>query len=76
MSPMIDGDFCIVHVGTDRDGAMYALDAATGQERWEYDGDGPGYGSPIIALLAGKRQIVTPVSKFVAGIDVDSGKVL
>jgi len=76
MSPLVDGSLCIVHVGHDRDGAMYALDADTGQERWEYDGDGPGYGSPIIVSLAGTRQIVTPVSKFIAGIDIDSGTVL
>lgn len=76
MSPLVDGNLCIVHVGHDRDGAMYALDADTGQQQWEYDGDGPGYGSPIIVALAGTRQIVTPVSKFVAGIGVDSGKVL
>lgn len=76
MSPLVDGDLCIVHVGHDRDGALYALDADTGQEKWEYDGDGPGYGSPIIASLAGTRRIVTPVSKFVAGFDLNSGKVL
>jgi len=76
MSPLIDDRLCIVHVGTDRDGALFALDADTGQEQWEYDGDGPGYGSPIVVSLAGTRQIVIPVSKFVAGVDIDSGKVL
>lgn len=76
MSPLVNDELCIVHVGHDRDGAMYALDADTGLERWQYDGDGPGYGSPIIASLHGKRQIVTPVSKFVAGFDIGSGKVL
>jgi outer membrane protein assembly factor BamB len=55
---------------------MFAMDADTGQQRWEYDGDGPGYGSPIIVSLAGTRQIVTPVSKFVAGIELQTGKLL
>jgi len=76
MSPLIDENRCIVHLGADRDGALYALDADNGQEQWEYDGDGPGYGSPIMVSLDGTRQIVTPVSKFVAGIDIDSGKIL
>ena len=76
MSPLVDGELCIVHVGHDRDGAMYALDADTGEQRWEYDGDGPGYGSPIIVSLAGTRQIVAPVSRFVVGLGIDSGKVL
>lgn len=76
MSPLVEGDLLIVHVGLDRRGAMLALDADTGEQRWQYDGDGPGYGSPIVASLAGRRQIVAPVSKFIAGIDVDSGEVL
>lgn len=76
MSPLVEGDFLIVHVGLDRDGAMVALDADTGAERWLYDGDGPGYGSPIVATLDGRRQIVAPVSRFVAGIDVKNGQVL
>jgi len=76
MSPLVEGDLLIVHVGLDRDGAMLALDADTGAERWQYDGDGPGYGSPIVATLAGRRQIVAPVSKFLAGIDLQDGQVL
>ena len=76
MSPLVEGELCIVHVGHDRDGAMYALDADTGEQRWAYHGDGPGYGSPIIVSLAGTRRIVAPVSRFVAVFDIDSGKVL
>jgi outer membrane protein assembly factor BamB len=76
MSPLIEGNLCIVHVGLDRRGALYAFDADTGQQRWEYAGDGPGYGSPIVISLAGRKQIVVPVSKFLAGIDIDNGKVL
>lgn len=75
-SPLVDGDVCIVHVGHDRDGAMYALDADTGEQRWEYHGDGPGYGSAIVVSLAGRRQIVAPVSTFLAGIDIANGKLL
>ena len=76
MSPLIEGNLCIVHVGLDRRGALYAFDADTGQQRWEYAGDGPGYGSPIVASLGGKRQIVAPVSKFLAGIHIHSGELL
>ena len=76
MSPLIVGERCIVHVGLDSRGALLAFDADTGEQRWEYNGDGPGYGSPIVASLSGRLQIVTPVSKFVVGIDINSGAVL
>ena len=74
MSPLIEGNLCIVHVGLDRRGAMYAFDADSGEQLWENDKDGPGYGSPIIATLAGRKQVVAPVSKFIVGIDIDSGE--
>jgi outer membrane protein assembly factor BamB len=76
MSPLMVDDLCLVHVGVDRKGRMIAFDAKTGEERWSYDGDGPGYGSPIVATLDGTRQIIVPVSKFIAGLSVADGKLL
>lgn len=74
MSPIVTDGLCIVHVGVDRQGALIAYDTKTGNERWRYDGDGPGYGSPIVTTLGGKRQLITPVSKFIAGFSVATGK--
>ncbi len=41
MSPLVDGERLIVHVGGHHDGALMAPDAATGATRWSLDGDGP-----------------------------------
>ncbi len=76
MSPLIVDGLCIVHVGVDAKGEMIAFDAKTGSQRWTYDGDGPGYGSPILATLNGKRQIVSPVSKFIVGLSVEDGTLI
>jgi outer membrane protein assembly factor BamB len=76
MSPVLDRRLLIVHVGDDRQGWGIAFDAATGQERWKWEGDGPGYASPIIAELEGERQAVTLTDKAVIGIAVSSGKFL
>jgi outer membrane protein assembly factor BamB len=76
MSPVIDQDKIIVHVGDDRRGWVIAFDAETGQERWKWEGDGPGYASPLIAELEGERQAVTLTDKSVIGISVRSGKLL
>jgi outer membrane protein assembly factor BamB len=76
MSPLVVDGLCIVHVGLDRKGALLAFDAATGQPRWSYDGDGPGYSSPILAGVRGQPQLVTLVSQAVAGFSVADGRLL
>lgn len=76
MSPVVEKGALIVHVGDDRGGSLMALDAASGTPRWEWKGDGPGYASPIIADLAGARQVVTLTDRSVVGVAADSGKLL
>jgi outer membrane protein assembly factor BamB len=55
---------------------VVGFNAETGQERWKWEGDGPGYASPIIVELGGERQVVTLTDKSVIGIAVTSGKLL
>lgn len=76
-SPLIDGGNVIVYVGDDiKGGQMVALDAASGNERWKWMGEGPGYASPIIATFAGARQVVTMTDKSVVGIAAKDGALL
>jgi len=76
MSPLVFGGLLIAHVGTDRDGALMAFDAATGEVRWRWDGDGPGYASPIVVEIGGTRQVITQSSHAVVGVAADSGALL
>ena len=76
MSPAIDRGRLFVHVGDDRRGAVIAFDAASGQQRWRLDTDGPGYASPVIADIAGARQLVTLTDKAIVAIAVDRGALL
>jgi outer membrane protein assembly factor BamB len=57
-------------------GALTAYDAATGTVRWSWDGDGPGYGSPMIVQLGGSKQLVTITQGKVVGVDVANGRLL
>jgi outer membrane protein assembly factor BamB len=75
-SPLVDGGRVIVHVGGSAAGALTAFDAATGAVVWAWKGDGPGYGSPVVADIAGTRQVVTLTDSLVVGVAADSGRLL
>lgn len=75
-SPVVDRGRVIVHVGGDGNGALTAFDAGTGAVVWSWKGDGPGYGSPVVADIAGTRQVVTLTEKMLVGVAADSGRLL
>lgn len=75
-SPMVVDGVLIVHLGGNDDGALMALDPATGSVRWRLDGDGPGYTSPIVVELGGVRQIVTQTDKHNVGVSLGTGELL
>lgn len=75
-SPLIDGTSVIVHVGGYENGALTSFDAATGKPRWQWTGDGPGYGSPIIATFGGVRQVIAQTQKLLVGLDASNGALL
>ena len=74
MSPLLVDGLCVVHVGVDSKGELIALGAETGQPRWTYDGDGPGYSSPIVITHDGEQQIVTLASQYVVGVALKTGE--
>jgi outer membrane protein assembly factor BamB len=75
-SPLIEGNTVIFHVGGHNKGALTAFDVNTGQVKWEWSGDGPGYGSPIVADFGGVRQIVTITQGKLVGVNAASGALL
>jgi outer membrane protein assembly factor BamB len=76
MSPILAGGVLILHVGGSGSGALMGLDTATGQTKWAWKGDGPGYASPVIADIAGTRQIVTQSQRAVIGVSLADGQLL
>lgn len=78
-SPLVDpaeGTRVIAHVGGYEDGALTSFDTATGKPRWQWKGDGPAYGSPIIATFGGVRQVITQTQKLMVGLDASTGTLL
>jgi outer membrane protein assembly factor BamB len=76
MSPVVEGNTVIVHTGGKGEAALSALDVATGNPRWTWDGDSPAYGSPIVVDLGGTRQVVTFTDRNLVGLSVGDGKLL
>jgi outer membrane protein assembly factor BamB len=75
-SPIVNGQNVIFHLGGHDEGAITAFDVNTGDVRWTWRGDGPGYGSPVVAEFGGTRQIVTITQGKLVGIDAASGALL
>jgi outer membrane protein assembly factor BamB len=77
-SPLVADGLCIVHLGCDNRGdkdGLTAFDAATGEVKWRLaDGSRPGAGSPILADLAGERQVVLFTSWNIRGVSLATGK--
>ena len=75
-SPVVDKGLVIAHVGGEGQGALTAFDAATGGVKWTWKGDGPGYGSPVVADIGGTRQVVTFTQTLLAGVSAETGQLL
>jgi outer membrane protein assembly factor BamB len=76
MSPLVLDGMCIAHVGGAGKGAIVAFDAATGKERWRWDGDGPAYASPVVGKIGGVRQLITQTQFHAVGLAPADGKLL
>lgn len=75
-SPLVDNGLILIHAGGDDGGAFMAFDAATGAEKWNWSGDGPGYASPIAIGTGAGRQVVTQTQSKIVGLSAATGKLL
>jgi outer membrane protein assembly factor BamB len=75
-SPLVDRGLVIAHVGGNDDGALTAFDAESGDVKWRWAGDGPGYASPIVVELGGVRQIVTETQSNITAVSAADGQLL
>lgn len=75
-SALVDRGLVIIHVGGHNQGALTAFDPATGNVKWSWNGDGPAYGSPIVAEIGGTRQVIVFSQENLVGVDAASGQLL
>jgi outer membrane protein assembly factor BamB len=75
-SPLVEGNLCILSVGTRTEGGLAAFETATGNRAWLMNQDGAAYSSPVAADIAGRRQAVTLLDSNAVGVEVKTGKLL
>ena len=76
MSPIVWEGLLMAHAGGDKGGALIAFDAASGDEKWRWAGDGPAYASPIVGVFDGVAQLVTFSQKSVFAVNPRTGQLL
>jgi outer membrane protein assembly factor BamB len=74
MSPLIVDKICIVHLGTKDKGQIVALDLATGNEKWKWEGDGPSYSSPSAMITDKQKYIIVQTEKNLMSLSLVDGK--
>lgn len=62
MSPLVEGNILIAHLGGHEGGSLIAFDTVSGKEKWVRKGEGPSYSSPVLWRQNGKVHIVGPGS--------------
>jgi outer membrane protein assembly factor BamB len=75
-SPLVDGDKVYVCQASPEGKCLAAFDRKSGKRLWEGGDAVAGYSSPILATLAGKRQLVLFNSANLIGLDPDNGALL
>ena len=73
---IVDGDAVVLPVGNPDGATLVCFDKRSGKVLWKSGVDEAAYSSPIIATLAGARQIVYLSADSLAGYDPKNGKIL
>jgi outer membrane protein assembly factor BamB len=75
-SPLVVDGKVIVQPGGTRGSSIVAYDAASGRPVWKALDDRQAYVSPMVATLAGRRQIVTIAARRAIGLAIEDGTLL
>jgi outer membrane protein assembly factor BamB len=75
-SPLIVDDRVVISVGGGVGASLIAYDCATGEQAWAAGDRRASYASPVLADLAGVRQIVAVNEDAVTGYRAEDGEVL
>lgn len=76
-SPVVHGDTVILNRDNETDSHILALDAQTGETRWQAKREEvSAWATPLIVEHNGRTQVITNATRFVRSYDLETGKVL
>ncbi|MCX6902349.1 MAG: PQQ-like beta-propeller repeat protein [Verrucomicrobia bacterium] len=75
-SPMIMDGLCVVQVGGQGNGGCVAYDLATGDQKWKWTEDGPGYASPVLMTVGGAKLVVAMTDRKIVALGAADGKLV
>jgi len=75
-SPVIEGDAVIVQVGSAKGASIVAFKKTTGDVIWKAENDQTAYAPPMVATLAGVKQVVSFTAEALIGLNIADGKLL
>ena len=75
-SGVIEGDRLILPVGSTSGASLVCFHKITGKVLWKAGSDEAAYSTPIIATIAGVKQLVAFTADALLGADLETGKIL
>jgi outer membrane protein assembly factor BamB len=75
-SPVVDGDAVIVPVGSTNGATLVCFDKSTGKMLWKASNEEAAYSSPMVATLAGVKQVVYFTADALIGVERVHGAIL
>lgn len=75
-SPIVVDGLCISQLGKESEGAIVAYDLSTGDQKWKWAGEGPGYSSPVLFPAGDVKLVVALTAKSIVGLAAKDGKLL
>jgi outer membrane protein assembly factor BamB len=73
-SAVVDGDRILVGVGGRKGASVVCFNKRDGRVIWKSQDDVPGHSGPVIAAIAGVKQVISFTSEAVIGLDAGDGR--
>lgn len=73
-SPLILDGLCVAQLGGQDGGGIIAYDLGTGEPKWKWTGDGPGYASPTSMTVGDTTLVIAETDRNVVALNAADGK--